>query len=158
MRRGRQLERPVIETYQRTMYPQARVTYPSIVQHPTIEYMACSPDGMLGQINTRACVLLEVKTGVSEPPKSKYVDQVQFNLLVTGCDRATVLFYCTAQDDESTTVIFSKIKVYDIDVDMVWRAKFMKHAQTFYDLYLKWLYCNPIDRTSGIAVASSLLA
>ena len=83
---------------------------------------------------------------------------MQFNLLVTGCDCATVLFYCTAQDDESATVIFSKIKVYDIDVDMVWRAKFMKHAQTFYDLYLKWLYCNPIDRTRGIAVASSLLA
>ena len=67
-------------------------------------------------------------------------------------------FYCTNPDDGSATVIFSKIKVYDIDVDMVWRAKFMKHAQTFYDLYLKWLYCNPIDRTRGIAVASSLLA
>ena len=117
MRRGRQLERPVIETYQRTMCPQATVTYPSIVQHPTIEYMACSPDGLLGQINTRTCVLLEVKTGVSEPPKSKYVDQVQFNLLVTGCDSATVLFYCTNQEDGSATVIFSKIKVHDIDVE-----------------------------------------
>ncbi len=69
MRRGRQLERPVIETYQRTMYPQATVTYPSIVQHPTIEYMACSPDGVLGQITTRACVLLEVKTGFGATQK-----------------------------------------------------------------------------------------
>ncbi len=43
--------------------------------------------------NSNKIMLVEVKPGLSEPVASSYSDQVQHNLLVTGCRTCLLLYY-----------------------------------------------------------------
>ena len=76
--------------------------------------------------------------------------------MVTTCDRAIVLYYCTVEHLGS--VESANIVANEIEVDMSWRTSFLTKAHNFYEVYLQWMHSDPIDRTQGTAVVRLLMA
>ncbi len=99
MKLGLGLDKEIITTYTSNAYPdlEARELYPCVVAHKTLPYICCSPDAIIARENKRN-LLVEVNISVTLPALSSYRNQVQFNILITGCLECVVLFYMTHLD------------------------------------------------------------
>jgi hypothetical protein len=156
MKLGLGLEKEVMTTYTSNTYPEARVLYPCVVAHKTLPYLCCSPDAIIAR-ETKRNLLVEVKTSVTLPAPSSYRDQVQFNMLITGCLECVVLFYMThTGQNKLSDMSLHKITAFRIYADQSWRDEFLPKAAFFYDTYLKWAYCVPPDVPNGQGVVEVL--
>ena len=155
MKDGIALEKEVVAAFVQDAFPHATATFPSIATHATKPFLVCSPDCIVKA--TESCdVLLEVKTGLTSPTLGSYNDQVQLNLLVTGCSQCFVLFYSTSNGRQRITP--EQITVTKVQASFEWQQSFLPLAHIFYDTYLSWLDKSPPDITAGRRVLEALLA
>ena len=157
MKDGIALEKEVVAAFVQDAFPHnhATATFPSIAIHATKPFLVCFPDCSVKA--TESCdVLLEVKTGLTSPTTGSYNDQVQLNLLVTGCSQCFVLFYSTSNSRQRITP--EQITVTKVQASLEWQQNFFPLAHIFYNTYLSWLDNSPPDITAGRRVLEALLA
>lgn len=154
MLRGSQLERPIILEYVRARRIQESgtsftLTFPGLLVHKELSYLAYSPDAVL-QVGSDA-FLIEVKTSKNALKLTNHIDQIQCGLLVSGLERAIVLFLRLLESGP----VRAEMKYIDVSIverDMVWQAKFKSNAMKVYTTFLQWIYTHPVEFDTGVKV------